>query len=46
VFYEPTREVYRLENLWSDAPALEDPDLLEEEAAARGWSEEEEDWED
>jgi ribosome-associated protein len=46
VFYEPTREVYRLENLWSDAPVLEDPDLLQEEAAARGWSEEEEDWED
>jgi len=37
VFHEPIRETYRLERLWSDAPLVEDPALLEEE---------EEDWED
>lgn len=47
VFDEPTREIYRLEKLWSDAPRLTDPDLLEEERkAAAPWPEEEEDWED
>ncbi len=47
VFDEPTREVYRLEKLWSDAPRVTDPDLLEEEEKAAGrWAEEEEDWED
>lgn len=50
VFDEPTREVYRLDKLWSDAPLVSDPDLLEEEKKAAGrWSEEEEeeeDWED
>jgi len=46
VFYEPTREVYRLENLWSDAPVLKDPELMKGEAAASDGSQEEEDWED
>lgn len=47
VFDEPTREVYRLEKLWSDAPRVTDPELLEEERkAAAPWPEEEEDWED
>lgn len=47
VFDEPTREVYRLEKLWSDAPRVTDPDILaEEEKAAAPWPEEEEDWED
>jgi ribosome-associated protein len=47
VFDEPTREIYRLEKLWSDAPLVTDPDLLaEEEKAADRWSEEDEDWED
>jgi ribosome-associated protein len=47
VFHEPTRETYRLERLWSDAPLVEDPELLEEEERlARTWAEEEEDWED
>ena len=40
IFDEPTREVYRLENLWSDAPRVTDPDLLEEERrAAAPWPE-------
>ena len=47
VFDEPTREVYRLEKLWSDAPLVTDPDLIQEEERAAGrWSEEDEDWED
>ena len=47
VFDEFTREVYRLEKLWSDAPLVSDPDLLKEEKEAAGrWSEKEEDWED
>lgn len=47
VFDEPTREVYRLEKLWSDAPHVTDPDILaEEQKAAAPWPEEEEDWED
>ncbi len=46
VFDEPTREVYRLERLWSEAPRVEDPKLLEEEEKAAGQWEEEEDWED
>ena len=47
VFDEPTRELYRLEKLWSDAPRVTDPDILEEERkAAAPWPEEEEDWED
>jgi ribosome-associated protein len=47
VFHEPTREVYRLEKLWSDAPRVSDPRLDEEkERAASLWPEEEEDWED
>lgn len=47
VFDEPTREVYRLEKLWSDAPRVTDPDIVaEEEKAAAPWPEEEEDWED
>jgi ribosome-associated protein len=46
VFYEPTREVYRLENLWSDAPLVRDPELLEEEEAKDRSPEEDEDWEE
>jgi ribosome-associated protein len=47
VFDEPTREVYRLEKLWSDAPRVTDPRIEEEERkAAAPWSEEEDDWED
>ena len=47
VFDEPTRDVYRLEKLWSDAPRVTDPHLQEEEQrAADRWPEEEEDWED
>ncbi len=47
VFDEPTREVYRLERLWSEAPRVDDPELLEEEEKVAGqWAEEEEDWED
>lgn len=47
VFDEPTREIYRLEKLWSDAALVTDPELLEEEEKASGrWSEEAEDWED
>ena len=47
VFDEPTREVYRLEKLWSDAPRVTDPHIVaEEEKAAAPWSEEEENWED
>ena len=47
VFDEPTREVYRLEKLWSDAPRVTDPDILAEERKATApWPEEEEDWED
>lgn len=47
VFDEPTRDVYRLEKLWSDAPRVTDPRLQEEEErlAAGRWNEEEE-WED
>jgi ribosome-associated protein len=47
VFFEPTREVYRLERLWSEAPLVEDPLLTDQEQGgeARGF-EEEEDWED
>jgi ribosome-associated protein len=47
VFDEPTRDLYRLEKLWSDAPRVTDPDILEEERkAAASWPEEEGDWED
>jgi ribosome-associated protein len=47
VFDEPTREVYRLEKLWSDAPRVTDPDIVAEEVkVAAPWPEEEEDWED
>lgn len=47
VFDEPTRDLYRLEKLWSDAPRLRDPELEEEERkAAPPPEEEEEDWED
>ena len=47
IFHEPTREVYRLEKLWSDAPRVTDPQLQEEEEkAAELWPEGEEDWED
>jgi len=47
VFDEPTREIYRLEKLWSDAPRVTDPQIVaEEEKAAAPWPEEEEDWED
>lgn len=31
VFYEPTREVYRLEKLWSEAPVLRAPELESQE---------------
>ncbi len=33
VFHEPTREVYTLERLWSDAPRLLDPDIEKEQAS-------------
>ena len=46
VFDEPTREVYRLEKLWSDAPRVTDPTIEEEQKAAAPWPEEEDDWED
>lgn len=47
VFDEPTREVYRLERLWSDAPRVTDPHIEEEEKkAAAPWPGEEDDWED
>jgi ribosome-associated protein len=48
VFFEPTRDVYRLEHLWSDAPLVQDPLLADQEgvAARRGSKEDEEDWED
>jgi ribosome-associated protein len=46
VFDEPTREVYRLERLWSEAPRVSDPELREEEEKAAGEWAEEEDWED
>lgn len=44
VFHEPTRSVYALDKLWSDAPLLTDPDLVDEEERASGRMEEEEDW--
>ncbi len=47
VFDEPTRDVYRLEKLWSDAPVVTAPEIREEEQKAAGsWPGEEEDWED
>ncbi len=47
VFDEPTRDLYRLEKLWSDAPRVTDPRLREEERAAGPWpQEEDEGWED
>ncbi len=46
VFDEPTRDLYRLEKLWSDAPVVTVPEILEEEKKAGSWSEGEEDWED
>lgn len=47
VFDEPTRDLYRLERLWSDAPVVRDPSLSEEGTAGdEGSEEEEEDWED
>jgi ribosome-associated protein len=47
VFYEPTREVYRLERLWSEAPLLRDPELEEQEKVTVPQDKEEmEDWDD
>jgi ribosome-associated protein len=47
VFDEPTRDLYGLEKLWSDAPRVTDRRLEEEaERAARDRPGEEEDWED
>lgn len=46
VFYDPTRELYGLERLWSEAPRVQDPELEEEaRRAAELSSGEEEDWE-
>jgi len=50
VFYEPTRETFNLETLWSDAPLLTDTELEREKAAVEHGREEEEgeeedDWE-
>ncbi len=46
VFYEPTRELYGLEKLWSDAPVLRDAALEEEERRAVALVGEEDEWED
>jgi len=35
IFYEPVREFYALERLWSDAPRLELPDVAPMDARAR-----------
>ena len=47
VFHEPTRSVYALEKLWSDAPVLTDPEIMQAEDPSSKdftiW--EEEDWE-
>jgi len=46
VFHEPTRELFRLEKLWSDAPLLLDPAIeKEQEAVENRAGEEEDDWE-
>lgn len=48
VFHEPTRETFRLETLWSDAPVLKEPDLEREKAAVEHGEDgdgEEDDWE-
>lgn len=48
VFHEPIREIYGLEKLWSDAPRVNDPALIEAEElsqAERAWQEDD-DWED
>ncbi len=46
IFYEPTREIYCLEKLWSEAPRLNDPALQEEERKVSGPADDddEEDW--
>lgn len=46
VFDEPTRDLYRLEKLWSDAPVVRDPSLSAEEAAGDEGFEEGQEWED
>ena len=48
VFHEPTREIYGLEKLWSDASVLDPPELHEKDdiILADGYSEDEEDWEE
>jgi ribosome-associated protein len=46
VFHEPTRELFSLEKLWSDASPLIDPGLAREQAAVEyREGEEDEDWE-
>ncbi len=39
VFYAPQRSVYDLESLWSDAPRLELPEVLEEHPSAASGAE-------
>ncbi|MEW6440426.1 MAG: ribosome silencing factor [bacterium] len=46
VFYEPTRELYSLEKLWSDAPAVRDPEIDRAQEDSPQGSEESSDWED
>jgi len=43
VFHEPTRELYSLEQLWSDAPHLIDPEIEKERASVE--ADEEVSWE-
>ena len=52
VFYEPTRELFSLEKLWSDAPLVKDPELIalaeKEKAAGEAFEprEKEDEWEE